>query len=197
MTAEFGVDAYYKIAKDLLDDGQFGQALVLDAFNYEKGINEGIEFSVKLHSSYLEAYFNYAYARQKATNVVSNQFLFNNSTLLSDLGGQTVFQYIATHWVFTDHAQIQTASAGASFRFCGRMAETYEAWSSWCGTGISADAGISRQFSMPDGKPVTLRFDVVNLLDTIYELRNGTGIGLFAPQFGPRRGFFFGISKKI
>jgi len=221
VTAEFGVDAYYKIAKDLLDDGQFGQALVLDAFNYEKGINEGVEFSVKLHSSYLEAYFNYAYARQKATNVVSNQFLFNNSTLLSDLGDQTVFQYIATHWVFTDHAQIQTTSAGASFRFCGRMAETYEAWSSWCGTGISADmiygsglrsgdanidhqapyvqfnAGISRQFSMPDGKPVTLRFDVVNLLDTIYELRNGTGIGVFAPQFGPRRGFFFGISKKI
>jgi hypothetical protein len=174
-----------------------------------------------LHSSYLEAYFNYAYARQKATNVVSNQFLFNNSTPLPDLGGHTVFQYIATHWVFTDHAQIQTASAGASsFRFCGRMAQTYEAWSSWCGTGISADMTaqdcaratpisitrrptcssmpeILRQFSMPDGKPVTLRFDVVNLLDTIYELRNGTGIGVFAPQFGPRCGFFFGISKKI
>jgi outer membrane receptor protein involved in Fe transport len=38
---------------------------------------------------------------------------------------------------------------------------------------------------------------VVNVLDTIYELRNGTGIGVFAPQFGPRRGYFFGISKKI
>ena len=59
------------------------------------------------------------------------------------------------------------------------------------------NAGISRQFAMPDGKPVTLRFDVVNVLDTIYELRNGTGIGVFAPQFGPRRGYFFGISKKI
>jgi hypothetical protein len=63
-SAEFGVDAYYKIAKDLLDNGQFGQALVLNAFNYDKGINEGVEFSAKFHSSYLEAYFNYAYARQ-------------------------------------------------------------------------------------------------------------------------------------
>jgi outer membrane receptor protein involved in Fe transport len=220
-SAEFGIDAYYKIAKDLLDDGNFGQALVLTAFNYAKGINEGVEFSAKFHSSYLEAYFNYAYARQKATNVVSNQFLFDNATPNPALGGQTEFQYIATHWIYTDHAQIQTASAGVSFRFCGRPAETYEAWSSWCGTKLSADmiygsglrsgpanidhqapyaqfnAGISRQFAMPDGKPVTLRFDVVNLLDTIYELRNGTGIGVFAPQFGPRRGYFFGISKKI
>jgi outer membrane receptor protein involved in Fe transport len=220
-SAEFGVDAYYKIAKDLLDDGNFGQALVLNAFNYAKGINEGVEFSAKFHSSYLEAYFNYAYARQKATNIVSNQFLFDNATPDPALGGQTEFQYIATHWVYTDHAQIQTASAGAALRFCGRPAETYEAWSSWCGTKLSADmiygsglrsgpanidhqapyaqfnAGISRQFAMPDGKPVTLRFDVVNLLDTIYELRNGTGIGVFAPQFGPRRGSFFGISKKI
>jgi outer membrane receptor protein involved in Fe transport len=220
-SVEFGVDAYYKIAKDLLDDGNFGQALVLNAFNYAKGINEGVEFSAKFHSSYLDAYFNYAYARQKATNVVSNQFLFDNTTPLPALGGLTEFQYIATHWVYTDHAQIQTASAGASFRFCGRSAELYEVWSSWCGTKISADmiygsglrsgdanidhqapyaqlnAGISREFAMPDGKPVTLRFDVVNLFDTIYELRNGTGIGVFAPQFGPRRGYFFGISKKL
>ena len=34
---ELGVDAYYKIAKDLIDNGQFGQALVFSAFNYAKG----------------------------------------------------------------------------------------------------------------------------------------------------------------
>jgi outer membrane receptor protein involved in Fe transport len=62
---------------------------------------------------------------------------------------------------------------------------------------VQFNAGISRQFSMPDGLPVTLRFDVVNVLDTIYQIRSGSGIGVFAPQFGPRRGFFFGVSKKI
>ena len=51
--------------------------------------------------------------------------------------------------------------------------------------------------AMPDGKPLTVRFDVVNLFDTIYQIRSGTGIGVFAPQFGPRRGYFIGISKKI
>ncbi len=50
---------------------------------------------------------------------------------------------------------------------------------------------------MADGKPVTVRFDVVNLFDTIYQIRSGTGIGVFASQYGPRRGFYFGISKKI
>ena len=50
---------------------------------------------------------------------------------------------------------------------------------------------------MPDGKPLTVRFDVVNIFDTIYQIRNGSGIGVFASQYGPRRGFFIGIKKKI
>jgi hypothetical protein len=37
----------------------------------------------------------------------------------------------------------------------------------------------------------------VNVFDTIYEIRNGSGIGVFASQFGPRRGFFAGVSQKL
>jgi outer membrane receptor protein involved in Fe transport len=221
-TIDLGVDAYYKIAKDLIDNGNFGQALVLSAFNYAKGINEGVEFSAKFTSGNFQAYFNYAYARQKATDVVSNQYLFDNVTPVPALGGQTLFQYLATHWIFTDHNQIQTASAGAAYQFCGRPSSPGEMWwNSWCGTKLSADmiygsgfrqgpanidhvpayaqfnTGVSHEFAMPDGKPLTLRFDVVNLLDTIYEIRSGSGIGVFAPQEGPRRGYYFGISKKI
>jgi hypothetical protein len=29
---------------------------------------------------------------------------------------------------------------------------------------------------------MTVRFDVVNLFDTVYFIRNGSGIGVFAPQ---------------
>ena len=46
-------------------------------------------------------------------------------------------------------------------------------------------------------KATVLRFDVVNLFDTVYALRNGTGIGVFAPQYGPRRGFFAGLTQKL
>jgi outer membrane receptor protein involved in Fe transport len=44
---------------------------------------------------------------------------------------------------------------------------------------------------------MTLRFDVINIFDSIYQIRSGSGIGVFAPQFGPRLGFFAGISKKF
>ena len=44
---------------------------------------------------------------------------------------------------------------------------------------------------------MTVRFDIINLFDTIYQIRSGEGIGVFAPQFGPRLGWFLGISKKF
>jgi outer membrane receptor protein involved in Fe transport len=60
------------------------------------------------------------------------------------------------------------------------------------------NVGVAREFFLPgDTKPTTLRFDVVNLFDTIYEIRSGSGIGVFAPQFGPRRGYYAGITKKF
>jgi outer membrane receptor protein involved in Fe transport len=60
------------------------------------------------------------------------------------------------------------------------------------------NVGVSHDFKWsPDAKPVTLRFDIVNLFDKVYELRTGSGIGVFAPQFGARRGFFAGITQKL
>ena len=60
------------------------------------------------------------------------------------------------------------------------------------------NVGIAREFLLPnDPKPMTVRFDVINLFDTVYLIRDGSGIGVFAPQYGPRRGFFAGVSKKF
>jgi outer membrane receptor protein involved in Fe transport len=227
---DLGVDAYYKIATDLIDNGVFGQALVLSAFNYAKGIVEGVELSAKFHSGNFQAYGNLAVGSERASQVVSNQFLFDNTTPLADLGGLTEYQYIQSHWIYTDHTQIVTASAGAAYQFCGRPAYAAETFggtfgasvSPWCGTRLSADmiygsglrsgdanistvppytqfnVGIAREMLLPDDpKPMTVRFDVINLFDTVYLIRSGTGIGVFAPQYGPRLGFFLGVSKKI
>jgi outer membrane receptor protein involved in Fe transport len=221
---DLGIDAYYKIATDLIDNGTFGQALVLSAFNYAKGWNEGIEFHAKYNSGNFQAYANVAVAQQRAIDPVSNQYLFDNTVPLADLGGLTRLQYVQTHFIYTDHNQFVTASAGAFYTFCGRPATVAETFNSlsWCGTTLSADAiygsglrngdanigtvpdytqvnvGIKREFLLPnDPKPMTVRFDVVNLFDKVYAIREGGGIGVFAPQFGPRRGFFLGISKKI
>jgi hypothetical protein len=60
------------------------------------------------------------------------------------------------------------------------------------------NTGLAHEFDPGGGaKPFTVRFDVVNVADTVYQIRNGTGVGVFAPQYGPRRGYYFGISQKL
>jgi outer membrane receptor protein involved in Fe transport/opacity protein-like surface antigen len=206
-TLDLGIDAYYKVAKDLLDNGQFGQALILSGFNYAKGVAQGVEFSAKYHSGNFQAYANLAVSQQKATQPVSNQFLFDNATPLADLGGLTEFQYLSTHWIYTDHNQYVTGSAGLSYKWNGTTFSTDMIYGSGLRTGdanidslapyAQFNVGLARDFAMPDHQPVTVRFDVVNVFDTIYQIRNGSGIGVFSPQYGPRRGFFLGIKKKI
>jgi hypothetical protein len=46
---------------------------------------------------------------------------------------------------------------------------------------------------------MSARVDVINAFDQIYQIRNGTGVGVGvgAPQYGPRRGHFFGLSKSF
>lgn len=41
---------------------------------------------------------------------------------------------------------------------------------------------------------VNLRFDCINVADEVYELRNGTGLGINAAQYGQRRTFLGGLS---
>jgi outer membrane receptor protein involved in Fe transport len=60
------------------------------------------------------------------------------------------------------------------------------------------NAGISHEFKWDTGmKPTTLRFDVINVFDEVHEIRDGSGIGVFAPQFGPRRAYFVGLAQKF
>ena len=101
-----------------------------------------------------------------------------------------------------------TASAGASYLWDGTRFSASMIYGSGLRSGFAntdhvpsytqVNVGISHDFNIvAANKPTTLRFDIVNLFDTIYEIRDGSGIGVFAPQFGPRRGFFFGITQKL
>ena len=47
-----------------------------------------------------------------------------------------------------------------------------------------------RRIQITEKTALKIRFDVVNILDKVYELRDGSGIGVGAPQFGQRRGFY-------
>ena len=200
-----GLDAYYKNARDQIDDGQFGAAVVLTQFNYAQGFSEGGEFKLKYTNGNFNAYANFSYNITEAKNVESNQYLIDGPD----------YQYLLTNWHYTDDMQRMTGSAGASYRWQDTL---YTAnliygsglrWGDLEDNGVPPNSlhttpyavvnvGVAHDFKWsPDAKPLTVRFDVVNLLDQIYELRTGSGIGEFAPQYGARRGYYVGLSQKL
>jgi outer membrane receptor protein involved in Fe transport len=195
---DVGFDSYYKIATDMLDDGQFGQAVVLTQFNYARGYSEGAEFKVKYHNGNFKAYANFSYNITEATDVISNQYLFDAAT----------YDYLLNHYHYTDDMQLMTGSAGASYLWDKTLFTANLIYGSGLRSGFvnidhttpyaSVNVGVSRELpAIPGDKPISLRFDIINVFDQIYELRDGTGIGVFAPQFGPRRGYYIGISQKL
>ena len=201
-----GVDAYYKQATDMIDDGQFGSAVVLTQFNYAEGFSEGGEFKLKYTNGNFKAYANFAYNITEGKDVVSNQYLIDAAD----------YNYLLTHWHYTDDMQLMTGSAGASYRWKDTLFTANMIYGSGLRIGdlestppvppnsehatpyVVVNVSVSQDIKWsPEAKPLTMRFDIVNLFDKVYELRSGSGIGEFAPQFGARRGFFAGISQKL
>ena len=76
-----GVDGYYKITTDLIDEGQFGQALIFTPFNYAQGKIEGVEMTGNYHSGNFAAYGNLAVTQSLGKDVVSGQFNFTQAEL--------------------------------------------------------------------------------------------------------------------
>jgi len=201
---DIGLDAYYKEARDMIDDGQFGQAVVLTQFNWTRGYSEGGEFKLKYHNGNFNAYANFAYNIMRAIGPESNQYLLDTAT----------YEFLLDHYHYTDDMQRMTGSAGVSYRWYDTLISADLTYGSGLRAGDLSDGvvpnslhttpyavvntGLSHDFKWsPDFKPLTVRFDIVNLFDQVYELRNGTGIGVFAPQFGARRGYYVGISQKL
>jgi outer membrane receptor protein involved in Fe transport len=194
---DLGVDLYYKRSTDTLDDGQFGQAVVLDQFNYAHGYSRGAEFKLNYSKSGFRAYANLSVEITKARDVISNQYL---------IGDPIELAYLANHYTYASDAQTISASWGASYRWYGVLASVDGIYGSGLREGFANEqhtpgytqwnAAISRSFEpWHNHKPLTLRLSFINMFDSIYLLRSGSGIGEFAPQYGPRREIFLGISQ--
>jgi hypothetical protein len=200
-----GLDTYYKQSHNLIDEGQFGAPIILTPFNYAQGKQYGAELTGNYTQDAFTAYLNVAYQSAKGKNIDSAQFNFSQDDL----------NYIATHYIHLDHEQQVTASGGASYLWD----HTRFSADFLLGSGLRADAelpdgttipngahlpyytqvnlGVSHIFHITDVSTLTARVDVINAFDRRYEIRDGTGVGVGAPQFGPRRGLFFGLSKSI
>ena len=208
------VDSYYKVSTHLIDEGQFGAPIILTPFNYEDGLQWGVEFTLSYNKGPFSAYANASHAVAQGRNLISSQFNFDQASL----------DYIARHAIFLDHDESYAASAGASYRWRG----TQLGGDLIYGSGLRADLPLKTPIDFPDGSvlaaipngealpaytqvnlslshrfdnlvtgPYEVRLDVINLFDRVYQIRNGSGVGVFAPQFGPRRGVFVGLTKQF
>ena len=204
---DVGLDTYYKIKRNLLDEGQFGESLVQSPFNYRFGRAYGIEANATYHNGPFGTYANVAYGQEKGKDIVSSQFFFAPDELA----------YIHNNAIYTDHEQSWTISGGGSFNVSDRFGQLRTSLDLIFGSGLrrspdntvepngeklpsytQVNIGIAQDIeSNGPLAGTTVRFDIVNLFDESYEIRDGTGVGVGAPQFGPRRAFYTGVSKSF
>ncbi len=191
---QIDVDSFCKLARNLLDVGQFGNAVILNNFNYRTGTIYGAELSTTFKQDPVSAYANLSYVQTWARDVNSAQYEFPSNELA----------YIATHSIQLDHQQLYTASAGISYTI---LKDTRVYIDFLYGNGLRAgfanleklpayypvNVGMEHVFHSAHGD-VRLRLDCLNVFNEVYELRNGTGLGIAAPAYGPRRGFFIGLA---
>jgi outer membrane receptor protein involved in Fe transport len=192
-----GLDAYYRKVHNLLDEGQFGAALIFSPFNYNQGRVRGVEFSSNYTSGNFSSYLNVSTSRAMGRQVVTGQYNFEQDEL----------DYIATRWVHLDHDQRLTGSGGVSYDLHGTKLGADFLY----GSGLRADFANSahlpdyyqinlsanRGFVLPALGKVNVRLALINVTDQVYQIRDGSGIGVGAPQFGPRRGAFVGLTKEF
>ena len=198
-----GVDSYYKQSTDLIDEGQFGAPIILTPFNYARGQVYGVELTGSYHVGHFQSYANAAFQRAIGKDIVSGQFNF----------GAVDLAYITDHYIHLDHEQQMTISGGASYEWSG----TRVSGDILVGSGLRADLALADGSSIPNGAHLphyrqinlgvshdfdrqgwhglTGRFDLINSFDQVYQIRNGTGVGVGASQYGPRRGFFVGLTQ--
>ncbi|MBQ4854978.1 TonB-dependent receptor [Rhodanobacter sp. B2A1Ga4] len=193
-----GVDAYYRKVQRLQDEGQFGSALVYSTFNYAAGRVKGLEFTVNYEQGPLSAYFNASLGKAIGKRIITSQYNFAPDDLA----------YVNSHWIFLDHDQKLTSSGGVNYALndSTRVGADY-----LFGSGLRKDGNVPNGASLPAYFQLNLNvahdfaFDglgqlhaqlaLVNALDRTYELRDGSGIGVGAPQFGPRRGVYLSLQK--
>ena len=197
-----GADVFYRQSHELIDEGQFGAPIILTPFNYERGFIFGQEFSATYADGPINAYLNFTHEKAQGKDITSSQFSFDPDDLA----------YIQNHYIYLDHDQTYTGSGGASYLIReGAIGGTRLGFDFIYGSGLRRDGdtpngdhvpdylvfnlSASHHFDLPYAGHVDVRFDVINVGDKEYEIRDGTGVGVGAPQFGARRGFFGGISK--
>lgn len=194
-------DAYYKKITNMLDEGQFGQALILSPFNYAQGYAKGLELSGIYTEKDWGAFLNVTTQKAQGQNIISGQSLFGTDELA----------YIANHYIYVDHDQKVTLSGGAHYHFGDNQISGDFLYGS--GLRLTPDGGAPNSGSLPHYTTVNAalthtwkntpvgkvegRLALINVFDKSYLLRDGSGVGVGAPQYGARRSLYAGLSTSF
>ena len=201
-TLTLGIDSYYQQAQHLIDEGQFGAPIILTPFNYRYGLIGGVEFTANYSVQRLLRLRQSVVPGRARQEVESAQFNFAPEDL----------DYIADNYIHLDHEGRVAASGGVSYLWL----ETRFSADFIFGTGLRSDLvlpdgssipngdhtpsytqvnlGLSHEFHLGGSGPLTVRVDVINVFDKVYQIRSGSGVGVFAPQYAARRGLFGGLA---
>jgi hypothetical protein len=123
---------------------------------------------------------------------------------------------VNNHWIYLDHDQLISVNCGASYllKETPRNSTLFYTDAIF-GSGLREDGGpipgdpadntpngasvpdyyninlgVEQDIKIPHRRVLEARLDVVNVTDNNYALRSGSGVGVNAPQYGERRGFF-------
>jgi outer membrane receptor protein involved in Fe transport len=205
---QVNVDGFYKMARNLIDLGQFGAPVILTPYNYQKGWVYGAELSSTYKLYALSVFGNFSWVVTRGKDIVSDQYLIDGTVSPTD--NTPALTYIHNNAIPLDHEGEFTASGGVSYDLT-RDDMVYA--DVLFGSGLRS--GNVNQFQEPDYAPINLgyqhtfhvnnsdkdlvkfRVDLLNVLNQSYQIRNGTGIGVTAPQYGQRFGVFTGLSYEF
>jgi len=192
------VEGWFLWADKKLDLAQFGKTYIFAPLQYEHGRGWGADFSLVKDTGDFSIYYNFSYAVQQAENVVGGQFLVDN---------QAELNYIADHWIYLDDDQEFSCSAGLSYRHWGFRLSTDAIWGNGYRFGfgnletqdpyVQVNAAIAHKLPLPGRSNIEGRVSIVNLFDHVYLVRQGSGIGVSSPQYGPRRAFYFTVTVPL
>ncbi len=191
------LDSYYKESKNLLDEGQFGNSLIYSPFNFQRGKTYGVEFGAEYKKDNFSAFLNFAAQKARAKNIISSQYLIDGDD----------FSAAAKKYIHLDHDQSYSASAGGSYLFYGTNYGVDAFYGSGLRRGVASsermpsyiqtNVSIARDVNFFLAGKVNFRLAALNIFDNVYQLHDGSGVGVKASQYGPRRTFFLIASKSF
>jgi outer membrane receptor protein involved in Fe transport len=160
-----------------------------------------VEFTANYDRGPWSIYGNLAWSRALGADITSAQFNF----------GADELAFIGNNFIHLDHDQTWGGSAGIAYRL-NRDTDhpTLFSVDALVQSGLRASTDtIPNGIALPTYGVVNLsivqklptraelRLDVLNIGDTTYQIRNGTGVGVGAPQFGLRRTILAGVTQRF